>query len=166
MEKRDTYTPVASSIPFDNSTNGFLSDDTQGAVEETKQLVSVSASPGWSFGRNGNLNAGTYLYRPGSIVSSGTGITIGLLNPILRKIMVGTTTLDAFDIDIMLHDGNSTNLTVAATISIPGGSYLYTIDRSDPLIYNKAMAVRVSPTSPNSSKDLGVDLQLSGSVAI
>jgi hypothetical protein len=36
--------------------------------------------------------------------------------------MVGTTTLDAFDIDIILHDGNSTNLTVAATISIPGGS--------------------------------------------
>lgn len=164
--RRDQYNPVAESIPFDNSTNGFVNDDVQKAIEENKTLVSVSASPGWSFGRNGNLNQGVFLYRPGSIVSNGTGITIGLVNPILRKVMIGTTTLAAFDIDIVLHDGNYTNPTVAATISVPGGSYLYTIDRSDPLTFNRAMSVRISPTSPNSSRDLGVDLQLSGSVAV
>ena len=50
---RDSYSPVAASIPFDNSTNGFDSDNVQEAIEETR----ASASPGFSFGRSGNVSA-------------------------------------------------------------------------------------------------------------
>lgn len=34
--KHYTVTPVAESIPFDNDTNGFVSDNVQDAIEEAK----------------------------------------------------------------------------------------------------------------------------------
>jgi len=36
---RDQYTQTSESTPFDNSTNGFTSDNVQDAIEETKNLV-------------------------------------------------------------------------------------------------------------------------------
>lgn len=33
-EKHYSVTPVAESVPFDNSTNGFVADDVQAAIEE------------------------------------------------------------------------------------------------------------------------------------
>ena len=40
---------VAESIPFDNDSNGFASDDVQGAIEELSTKVATSASPGFSW---------------------------------------------------------------------------------------------------------------------
>lgn len=37
MSRRDEITPVADSIPFDNSSNGFTNDKVQTAIEEAKQ---------------------------------------------------------------------------------------------------------------------------------
>ena len=34
---RDSFNPVADSVPFDNDSNGFTADDTQAAIEEAKQ---------------------------------------------------------------------------------------------------------------------------------
>lgn len=39
MSRRDNYSQVAASVPFDNSTNGFASQDTQAAIEEAKALA-------------------------------------------------------------------------------------------------------------------------------
>ena len=50
MYKKVEVTPVAASVPFDNSTNGFSSTDVQAAIEEAKSsssgLISeVSSDP-------------------------------------------------------------------------------------------------------------------------
>jgi hypothetical protein len=37
MSRRDDIKDVANSIPFDNSSNGFISDNAQSAIEEAKQ---------------------------------------------------------------------------------------------------------------------------------
>ena len=39
MSGRDNFTQVAENTPFDNSSNGFTSDDTQSAIEEAKQYA-------------------------------------------------------------------------------------------------------------------------------
>jgi type II secretory pathway component HofQ len=41
---------VAESIPFDNSTNGFVAEDVQAAIEEINNVVDTSASPGFTWG--------------------------------------------------------------------------------------------------------------------
>lgn len=157
--RRDQYNPVAESIPFDNSTNEFESDDVQSAIEESFS----AAAPPWSFARNGSVNQGTYLYRTGQLPSNNTGVTIGLQGATVKQLLIGCTNLTAFDIDIIEHDGNNTNITLISTVSIPGGAYRYTIPRTDVLTFNRVLAVRVSPTSPNKPSDVAVDFVLSGS---
>ena len=51
---------VASSVPFDNSSNGFLSTETQSAIEETK-FFAAAARYAISAGYNGNATSGRYL---------------------------------------------------------------------------------------------------------
>lgn len=53
--------PVAKSIPFDNSTNGFTSTETQSAVEEAKQLAANSSRGPTICGFDGNGSTGRWL---------------------------------------------------------------------------------------------------------
>jgi len=46
----------AEQVPFDNSTNGFIADDVQEAIEELSNNVAVSASPGFTWGKSGNVS--------------------------------------------------------------------------------------------------------------
>lgn len=41
MPRRDEYSQVAESIPFDNDTNGFTADDVQAAIEEAAASGSI-----------------------------------------------------------------------------------------------------------------------------
>jgi hypothetical protein len=52
--------PVAKSIPFDNSTNGFLSTNVQAAIEEAQQNALSSVAP-IIVTYGGNANIGRYL---------------------------------------------------------------------------------------------------------
>ena len=52
---------TAIETPFDNSLNGFASEEVQGAIEELQDAVAVSASPGFTWGDVGSATAGTYL---------------------------------------------------------------------------------------------------------
>lgn len=53
--------PVADDVEFDNSSNGFTSDEVQGAIEEIQQQAAVSASPGFTWGKGGSAGSGEYL---------------------------------------------------------------------------------------------------------
>lgn len=67
--RRDVYTPVAESVPFDNSTNGYTSDNVQDAIIETGGIaVLQSRAPllYWEY----NSNAGVYLYLAGQTKSN------------------------------------------------------------------------------------------------
>ena len=54
--------PVATSIPFDNETNGFVSDNVQDAIEEVNNFVSSLSNETFVFFQyNGNANVNRYL---------------------------------------------------------------------------------------------------------
>jgi len=53
--KQFSITEVAKSVPFDNSTNGFVSTDTQAAIEEAKQNAEGFPRAGLSLTANGTV---------------------------------------------------------------------------------------------------------------
>jgi hypothetical protein len=54
-------TQVAYSTPFDNSTNGFIANTTQGAIEELQSLVQESSKAFTFCQYNGNAGTGRHL---------------------------------------------------------------------------------------------------------
>jgi hypothetical protein len=53
--------PVAKSIPFDNTTNSFLSKDVQSAIEEARDLIADSSKAFTFCYYNGNAGTGRFL---------------------------------------------------------------------------------------------------------
>ena len=154
---RDNYNQVAESTPFDNSTNGFTSDDVQGAIEE----IGASASPGFSFGRSGNLSANTWLRRPGNVNSQRAGITMSLSNPVIVEISCSNRNIETYDVEIYEHEGNQVNLTLLTTVSVVaarGGIFSVNVSATQ----GRQLAARLGNTSTGNVRDLGVDVILKG----
>ena len=161
---RDQYIEVAETIPFDNDSNDFVAEDVQGAIEELAENLDRSASPGFSFGRSGNVSSNSWLLRPGGVPSNRTGVTFGLYNGILDEISVGTENLETYTIEIIQHDGNEINSVSIASVSIVNlrkAVFSVGVDytQTNPLVRNKQIAVKITS---GSAKNIGVDLQLSG----
>lgn len=55
MKSKHTATPVAKAVPFDNATNGFVSSDTQAAIEEAKQNAEGFPRAGITLTANGTV---------------------------------------------------------------------------------------------------------------
>ena len=153
---RDQFVPVARGVPFDNSSNGFTSSDIQGAIEEVKS----SASPGFSFGRSGQVVAGTYLQNE-TVPSNVSGRWVYINNAIIKRIFVTNETSTTFTIEVLYHNGNESGLTSLGTVTV-------TASKGDkfsvnwPVPTDKQIAVRVSPSSANNPKNVVCGLELSG----
>ena len=154
---RDQYNQVAESIPFDNDSNGFTSDDVQGAIEE----IGASASPGFSFGRSGNLSANTWLRRPGNVNSQRAGVTVGIANPVIVEVACSNRNIETYDVEIYEHEGNQVNWTLLTTVSVVaarGGIFSVNVAATQ----GRQLAVRLGTTGSGNVRDLGVDLILKG----
>lgn len=157
--------PVAKSVFFD-PTNCDIIDkkNVQGAIEDLCTKIQTAASPGFSFGRQGNISNGTFLNRPGGVPSNRTGVNFGLSNGSLDVIAVGTENLDTYTIKVWQHDGNFINPVEITTVSITSSrkevlelGVDYTLTNS--LVKNKQIAIEITA---GSARNLGVDLELSG----
>lgn len=157
MSKFD-ITPVAESIPFDNSSNEFISDNVQNAIEE----IGASASPGFSFGREGSSANNTWLRRVGNIESNRVGVPVPVSSPQIVKIACATENIiTSYQVHIYQHEGNSVNLTLIGTVTVTGVRY-QTFDVSWPIDEGKQLAVRCGVTSGGNPTNLGVDLVIKG----
>ena len=132
----------------------------QEAIDELCEVVSVSASPGYSFGRSGNLPNNTWLYRTGSVPSNRTGITVGFVNPVITKITVANENINTFDITLYEHEGDEVNLTSLGTVSIIA-SRSAEFNVNFPMTQGRQLSARVTS---GSAKNVGVDVQLSGTI--
>ena len=61
MSRRDEFVQVAGTVPFDNSTNGFVADETQAAIEEVKSLVDGFPRAGIGTAHNGTVSNNQWL---------------------------------------------------------------------------------------------------------
>jgi hypothetical protein len=147
----------AEDIAFDNSSNGFTSNNLQGAIAE----LGNSSSPGFGFGRSGSLSQNTWLRRIGDIPSNRTGVTINVVNPVVTRVAVSNRNNETFDVEIYEHDGDSDNLTLLGTVNVvndTGGQF----NVNFPATEGRQLAVRLGSTSTGSVRDLGVDLIVKG----
>lgn len=133
--------PVARSVPFDNSTNDFDANTVQGAIEE----IGASASPGFSWGRPGNLLVNTWLQNDG-VTSNLTGRFVSINNPRIVQIFTGNQTVGSYTLTVYEHDGNSIGLTTLGTISVVsdrGNS----VDVDIPITQGRQLAIRLTTGS-------------------
>jgi len=112
---RDEFTPIAEQVPFDNSTNGFVSEDVQAAIEEIANEVDTSASPGFTWGSSGNVTANSWLLND-TVPSNKAGRAIFLTTATLEYVFVRCELASTFNIEVYEHDG--TTFTLITTVSI------------------------------------------------
>lgn len=148
---------IAGDIWFDNSNNGFLADDVQAAIEE----IGASASPGFSFGRNGSLSQNTWLRRPGNVPSNRAGVTINITSPTIVKVACANRNVETYDVEVYEHDGNQSGLTLLGTVTVTAATS-DAFDVSFPATEGRQLAVRLGSTATGNVRDLGVDLTLVG----
>jgi hypothetical protein len=149
-------TDVADSIPFDNDTNGFVAEDVQAAIEEAGDAA--SASPGFSFGRSGNIPKNTWLSNE-TVPSNKAGRFVYINNAVITRVFLSSEDVDTYDVQVYHHLGDEVNLTLVGTVSVVSA-------RGDTFPVNWAvptgtqLAIKVSD---GSAKNLIAGLQLSGS---
>jgi hypothetical protein len=148
--------PHAQEIPFNNSTNGFISDLVQPAIEEIASGGGTGASPGFQFTRSGNIGTGAYL-QVGSVPSNLTGSPIGLTSPKLVALVISNEIANTFNIQLEEHDG-TTYTTIGTYSVVASRSAVYT-GLSVNLTSGKELAVKVSS---GSAKNLVVNVYVKG----
>lgn len=153
-----TSLPIAEDVDYDNTTSGLTAQDVQAALDELNAKVSSRASPGYSFGRSGNVPANSWLYRPGSVPSNKTGVPVSLDNPKIIEIAVGNENVSTFTVEIYEHEGDEVNLTLLTSVNVVASrTGIFGVDVA--VTKGRQLAVK---TTAGSSKNPGVDLQLKG----
>jgi hypothetical protein len=157
MSRRDDFSQVAGSVPFDNSTNGFASTDTQAAIEEVRNFINTSASPGFSFGRSGVISNNTYLQCE-TVPSNVSGRWVYINSAFVVKVYVSNELNTTYTLEVFYHTGNGTGLTSLGTITVTaayGGSFTV----NWPVPTGTQLAVRVNSGLP---KNMVCGLELRG----
>lgn len=114
--KHIAITSVARSVPYDDQvipTN--LGDDVQTAIDNLYFSGGVSASPGFSWGRSGSINSGTWLQNE-TVPSNLAGRAFPLYNGELVQMTVANDGINTFNASLYEHDG--TTYTLLATVSL------------------------------------------------
>jgi hypothetical protein len=151
---------VARSTPFDNSTNSFVSEDVQAAIEEVRSLIQTSASPGFSFGRTGVCSGGTYMQNE-TVPSNVSGRWVYVDNAVVARVFVSNENIITYTIEVVYHDGNGINLISLGTVTVVAARGNH-FDVNWPVPTNKQIAVRVATTTAGSPKNVVIGLELRG----
>lgn len=143
---------------------GFTKSQIEDIIEDK---VGLSASPGFSYGRAGSIAANTFLNRPGGTPSNQTGVNFGLENGSLDVVATGSAGSDTYSLTVFQHDGAYSNPTTIAVISVTASSKEVLTKDIDftqvgALVQNRQIAVELTT---GSATNIGVDLQLSGTVS-
>ena len=162
MSRRDEYDPVAFSIPFDPDNSpecGLTKENVQEIIEELCLKTQTSASPGFSFGRSGNLASNTWLQNE-TVASNRSGRWVYINNAVITHIYVANEDIDTFDVSVYYHEGDEVNLTFVGSVTLTaarGGDFV----TSFAVPTGKQLAVRITN---GSAKNAVVGLELNGSV--
>ena len=162
MTKIPRYNSIqdAKDTPFDNTVDpdcGFVSDETEGAIYELCNKISTSASPGFTWGRSGNVSADTWLLND-SVPSNKSGRAIFLNNAVLIHIFSRSENISTYDLEIYEHDGITyTLITTVNIVAARGGDFLLSV----PLTTGKELGIKLvngSAKNPVCGCILQVDL--------
>lgn len=121
--------------------------------------LTVSASPGFTWGRSGNASSGTWLLND-SVPSNKSGRAIFIDDPQLSSLFVRCESIDTFDLEVYEHDG--TVFTLITTVSIIASrAHDVTFPTPIPLTKGKELAIKLVN---GSAKNPVVGCLLGGSI--
>lgn len=110
-----TFFEALRSPGFGGVPSTITSTDVQSAIEEVSYSVANSASPGFSWGRSGNVSSGTWLQNE-TVPSNTTGRNFPFYNGKLTEVSVSNENVNTFSVELYEHDG--TVFTLLATVSL------------------------------------------------
>lgn len=117
LEFHEELALEAQNVVFDPTTSDLLSTDTQSAIDELSNAVATSASPGFGFGKGGNISNGAYLECEG-VPSNISGRYVYINNAIVTRVFISVQNVSTFDIEVFYHDGNEVNITSLGIVSL------------------------------------------------
>jgi len=116
----------------------------------------VSASPGFTWGKSGNLISGTWLLND-TVPSNKAGRRNFLENAEVIKVFVSSENTDTFDISIYEHTGSGTEVLVGTVSIVAARSGDFDVTWS--ITTGKELAVQVSS---GSAKNVQVGILIAG----
>ena len=117
MSKRDSFVQVAEQTPYNNEDCDLIAENVKDGLDEICQKVSTSASPGFGFGKGGNVAAGAYMNCEG-VPSNISGRYVYINDAIVTRVFISVQLAATFDIEVFYHDGNELNITSLGTVSV------------------------------------------------
>jgi hypothetical protein len=130
-----------------------------GPSEFFQNQLAVSASPGFTWGRSGNVTNSTWLLND-TVPSNKAGRTVSLSAPSITQVFVASEDVDTYDINIYEHEGAEVNLTLLTTVNIVAARTA-TFNIDVPMTSGRQLAVRVVN---GSAKNIVVGTQLAGGI--
>lgn len=158
LDFAEEYELVAENIPYDPSDSLLTSTDVKAALDETSQNLATSASPGFSWGRSGNLSSGTWLNNE-SVPSNRAGRSVTFNHAKIVRIYSANEDLDTYTLSVYEHEGSEINLTLLTTLSITASRTGDSGPIDVPVTTNRQLAIRVTA---GSVKNIIVGINLSG----
>ena len=143
---------------FDPTGTDLTSTNTGDAIRELAQNVGQSASPGFSWGRSGNLSTNTWLQNEG-VNSNRAGRTVTFTSPEITRIFVATEDPDTYTITIYEHEGDQINLTSLTTLSAVASRTADSGAITVAMTSGRQLAVRITS---GSAKNMVVGMTLAG----
>lgn len=164
-EKRDSYTPVAEQVYFDpDNCEAISSENVQEAIDELCDAAALAASPGYSFGREGIANPGTWLVAAETL-SNKRGLPFGMNNGSVEKITISTENIpSAFDVELFYHDGNLAGLTSIVVVTTNGTTSTSDVVISSAIPKGHQLAVQIKTNGATKPKEVGVFLVVKGTL--
>lgn len=110
--------PHGLTVPFDPDNDpdcSLTSETTQEAIEELCRFTAISASPGFTWGRSGNVTSGAWLLND-TVPSNLTGRNVFLYNAVIEMVYTTNEITNTYNLSIYEHDG--TVYTLLTTISL------------------------------------------------
>jgi hypothetical protein len=146
---------VAKNVSFDPKTSGLLSTDVEEAILELNTKSNISASPGFTWGRSGNLPPGTWLLND-TVPSNVSGRTVFLHNAFVQNIYIANEYPTAgIVLGIYSHDGGEINLLQLGTVTtIASRSNSFAVSYS--VAMGKQLAIKIESGSAAKNLDCGI----------
>lgn len=120
--------PVAKSIPFDNDTNDFVSDDAQDAIEEARDVASSASRGPTVCGFDGNANVGRWLEFYSNNPSNNNPFIVAEASELVAVSIVTSSSSTTGTVTIYLNSSPIQTISLAAQKknSIKGLAHLFT----------------------------------------
>jgi hypothetical protein len=149
----------ANQITYNNIPSGIPAANVQAAIDYLAGLSATSASPGFSFGRAGIVNSGTYLQCE-TVPSNVAGRWVFINSAVVEEVFVSNELSTTFSLDFYYHDGNSINETLLGTVTVTAAyGNRFAVNWAVPS--NKQLSAKISS---NSAKNVVCGLSLRGTI--